>query len=44
MDIKSYMETLGRQARAAATEMARAPTRAKNDALIELARRLRAAG
>jgi len=38
------METLGRQARAAATEMARAPTRAKNDALIELARRLRAAG
>ncbi|NCS66602.1 MAG: glutamate-5-semialdehyde dehydrogenase, partial [Betaproteobacteria bacterium] len=30
--------------RAAATEMARAPTRAKNDALIELARRLRAAG
>ncbi len=44
MDIKSYMETLGRQARAAATEMARAPTQAKNDALIELARLLRAAG
>ncbi|TXT17291.1 MAG: hypothetical protein FD132_2486, partial [bacterium] len=44
MDIKHYMQDLGRQARAAAAEMARASTRAKNDALVELARLLRAAG
>ena len=44
MEIKSYMDTLGRQARAAATGMARAETRAKNAALTELARLLTAAG
>ena len=44
MDINSYMQTVGRQARAAATEMARASTRAKNNALTELARLLREAG
>jgi glutamate-5-semialdehyde dehydrogenase len=44
MDIKDYMQGLGRQARLAATAMARAETRAKNDALNELARLLRAAG
>jgi len=44
MDIKHYMQDLGRQARTAAAEMARASTRAKNDALVELARLLRAAG
>jgi glutamate-5-semialdehyde dehydrogenase len=38
------MQTLGRQARAAATAMAAAPTAAKNQALLALARRLRAAG
>ncbi len=44
MDIDSYMQTLGRQAREAATEMAKASTRAKNDALMALARLLRQAG
>jgi glutamate-5-semialdehyde dehydrogenase len=44
MDIKTYMRTLGQQARAASAAMARAPTRAKNDALSELARLLRKAG
>jgi glutamate-5-semialdehyde dehydrogenase len=44
MDIELYMQTLGRQARAASAEMARAATRAKNEALSELARLLRAAG
>ena len=44
MDIKHYMHTLGQQARAASAEMARAGTRAKNDALTELARLLREAG
>ncbi|NTV94149.1 MAG: glutamate-5-semialdehyde dehydrogenase [Thiobacillus sp.] len=44
MDIKSYMETLGRQARTASAGMARAATKAKNDALVELARILREAG
>jgi glutamate-5-semialdehyde dehydrogenase len=44
MDIRDYMQGLGRQARLAATAMARAETRAKNDALNELARLLRAAG
>jgi glutamate-5-semialdehyde dehydrogenase len=44
MDIKTYMHTLGQQARDAAAAMARASTRAKNDALSELARLLREAG
>ena len=44
MDIQHYMHTLGRQARAASADMARAGTRAKNDALMELARLLREAG
>jgi glutamate-5-semialdehyde dehydrogenase len=44
MDIKTYMRTLGQQARAASAAMARASTRAKNDALSELARLLRDAG
>jgi glutamate-5-semialdehyde dehydrogenase len=44
MDINSYMETLGRQARAASAAMARASTKAKNDALVELARLLQEAG
>ena len=44
MDIKAYMDTLGRQARAAATEMARSSTQARNRALLELARLIRAAG
>ena len=44
MDIKAYMQGLGSAARAAATAMARAETRAKNDALLELARLLRAGG
>jgi len=43
-DIPAYMAALGAQARAAATVMARASTRAKNAALLALARRLRAAG
>lgn len=43
-DLASYMQTLGRQARVAATAMAAAPTAAKNQALLALARRLRAAG
>jgi glutamate-5-semialdehyde dehydrogenase len=38
------LDQMGRAARAAATEMARAGTRAKNAALTELARRLRNAG
>jgi glutamate-5-semialdehyde dehydrogenase len=38
------METLGRQARAASAAMARASTKAKNDALVELARLLQEAG
>ena len=44
MDIEAYMDTLGRQARAAATEMARSTTLARNRALTELARLIRAAG
>ena len=39
-DIQILMQTLGRQARAAATLMAAAPTAAKNTALLALARRL----
>ncbi len=36
-DIKAYMQTLGRQARDAATAMARADTAAKNKALLAIA-------
>jgi len=43
MDIKSYMHTVGQQARQAAADMARASTQAKNDTLLELARLLRSA-
>jgi glutamate-5-semialdehyde dehydrogenase len=43
-DIPAYMAALGAQARAAATVMARASTRAKNAALLALARLLREAG
>jgi glutamate-5-semialdehyde dehydrogenase len=43
-DLPAYMATLGQAARAAATQMAAAPTAAKNAALLALARRLRAAG
>jgi len=42
-DLAVYMQTLGRQARAAATAMAAASTAAKNQALLALARRLREA-
>jgi len=42
--LASYMDDLGRAARAAATQMAAAPTAAKNAALLALARRLRDAG
>ncbi len=44
MNIKSYMQTVGQQARTAAAAMARASTKAKNDCLVELARLLRTAG
>jgi len=44
MDIKTYMQTVGQQARVAAADMARASTKAKNDTLSELARLLRTAG
>ncbi len=44
MDIKTYMQRVGEQARAASAAMARASTRAKNDTLIELARLLLGAG
>jgi glutamate-5-semialdehyde dehydrogenase len=40
MDIKIYMQNLGQQARTASAAMARASTKAKNDALTELARLL----
>ncbi|MCU7370895.1 glutamate-5-semialdehyde dehydrogenase [Paucibacter sp. O1-1] len=43
-EIQTLMQTLGRQARAAATSMAAAPTAAKNAALLALARRLGEAG
>ena len=43
-DLNAYMDGLGAAARAAATAMAAASTAAKNDALLALARRLRAAG
>ena len=44
IDIPAYMAHVGAAARAAATEMARAGTRAKNDALTRLAALLREAG
>ena len=43
-DLAAYMSRVGRAARAAATAMAAAPTLAKNNALLALARRLREAG
>ena len=44
MSLAAYMDDLGRAARAAATQMAAAPTAARNTALLALARRLREAG
>jgi glutamate-5-semialdehyde dehydrogenase len=44
MDIKTYMQGVGQQARTASASMARASTKAKNDTLTELARLLRSAG
>lgn len=41
-DIAAYMDGVGTAARAAATRMAASSTKARNDALVELARRLRA--
>ena len=41
MTIETYMQTLGRQARAASRDMAKAPTAAKNRTLLALARLLR---
>ena len=42
MDVKDYMETLGRQARAASRQMAKASTAAKNAALLAMAADIRA--
>ncbi len=42
MDVKDYMETLGRQARAASRAMAKASTAAKNSALQAMAAEIRA--
>ncbi len=42
MDVKDYMETLGRQARAASRAMAKASTAAKNVALLAMAADIRA--
>lgn len=42
MNIETYMQTLGQQARAAAREMARASTAAKNTALLAMAAAMRA--
>ena len=44
MDVKQYMQTVGRQAREASRAIARADTRAKNEALHQLARLLGASG
>jgi glutamate-5-semialdehyde dehydrogenase len=41
MDIKDYMQNLGRQARAASRLMARAPTNARNQALLAVAAAIR---
>src|SRR6218665_654568 len=43
-DLGAYMNRVGIAARAAATAMAAAPTAARNQALLALARRLKAAG
>ena len=42
-DVDALMQRIGQQARAAATEMAKASTAAKNQALLALARRIREA-
>ena len=42
MDIRTYMQTLGRQARAASRQLAAASTAAKNDALRAMAAEIRA--
>jgi glutamate-5-semialdehyde dehydrogenase len=42
MDIQHYMQTLGRQARAASRQLAAASTAAKNDALLAMAAEIRA--
>jgi glutamate-5-semialdehyde dehydrogenase len=44
MDIKDYMQNVGRQARAASRLMARADTRSKNQALLALAAAIRRDG
>ncbi len=44
MDVKDYMQTLGRQARAASRQMAKASTAAKNAALLAMAGEIRARG
>jgi glutamate-5-semialdehyde dehydrogenase len=44
MDIKTYMQNIGQQARTASAAMARASTKAKNNTLTELARLLLASG
>ena len=41
MDVKGYMQNLGREARAASRAMARAETRAKNAALLAMAEAIR---
>ncbi|QKT03099.1 glutamate-5-semialdehyde dehydrogenase [Ectothiorhodospiraceae bacterium 2226] len=41
-DVQAYMQAVGQRARAAARELARAPTRVKNQALAAMAARLRA--
>jgi glutamate-5-semialdehyde dehydrogenase len=41
MDIQQYMQTLGKAARAASREMAKASTHAKNAALVSIAAKLR---
>lgn len=41
MNIKDYMENVGRAARAASRDMARASTKAKNEALLAMARAIR---
>ena len=42
MDIHTYMQTLGRQARAASRVLAAAPTAIKNAALMAMATEVRA--
>ena len=43
MDIKTYMQTVGRQARSASRSVAAASTDAKNKALLAMAAEIRAA-